>query len=171
MISTGLFIDSERAISWLDAFQGQRLMTGISCKPELIAKKQIAERLAAANIQCVLLQETTSEDTESLYELAETANGVKPLHADIYKTMNSAFKFAAATNFTIPFRLDRIQEQDWPERSQRLLDILLTLLSSPMPHDFSLQLPVQLPRPFPKSVELERALELCDRTSSNPKER
>ena len=146
-------------------------MTGISCKPELIAKKQIAERLAAANIQCVLLQETTSEDTESLYELAETANGVKPLHADIYKTMNSAFKFAAATNFTIPFRLDRIQEQDWPERSQRLLDILLTLLSSPMPHDFSLQLPVQLPRPFPKSVELERALELCDRTSSNPKER
>ena len=171
MISTGLFIDSERADSWLDAFQSQRLMTGISCKPELIAQKKLAERLAGAGVKCILLQETSSEDTESLYELAETANGIKPLHAGIYNTMNTAFKFAATTNFTFPFRLDRFSESDWPEHSQRLLDILVTLLAAPMPQDFSLQIPVQLPRPFPKSMELERAIELCDRASSNPKER
>ena len=171
MISTGLFIDSERADAWLNAFQSQRLMTGISCKPELIAQKKLAERLAGAGVKCILLQETSSEDTESLYELAETANGIKPLHAGIYNTMNTAFKFAATTNFTFPFRLDRFSESDWPEHSQRLLDILVTLLAASMPQDFSLQIPVQLPRPFPKSMELERAIELCDRASSNPKER
>lgn len=171
MISTGLFIDSERAATWLDAIQGQRIMTGISCKPELIVQKPLAERLAAAKTQCVLLQETTSEDTEALFSLADTTNGGKALHARIYKTMHAAFTFAATTNFTVPFRLDRIAEPEWNERSQKLLDILVTMLSAPMPHDFTLQLPVQLPRPFPKSEELVRAMELCERTSNTPNER
>ena len=171
MINTGLFIDTERGNAWLDAFQKQRILTGISCKPELFVQKTIAERIAASNIQCVLLQEITSEDTEALFALADTTNGGKALHAGVYKTMHTAFKYAAAANFTVPFRLDGIPENEWDERSAKILDILVTMLSAPMPHDFSLQLPVQLPRPFPKSAELERALELLEKASSVPQER
>ncbi len=171
MINTGLFIDTERGNAWLDAFQKQRLLTGISCKPELFVQKSFAERIAALNIQCVLLQEITSEDTEALFELADTANGRKALHAGVYKTMHNTFKYASTANFTVPFRLDGIPENEWNERSAKIIDILVTMLSAPMPHDFSLQLPVQLPRPFPNSTEQERALELLGKTSAVQKER
>lgn len=171
MISTGISIDTERANAWLDSFQKQRILSGISCKPELFQQKPLAERIAANNIQCILLQEVTSEDTESLFTLAASANGDKPLHAGIYRTMHTAFNFSAACNFTVPFRLDRIDESEWEARSGRIMELLTTMLSAPMSHDFSLQLPVQLPRPFPNSAELERALELCEKVSTIPKER
>ncbi|MBQ6470532.1 MAG: hypothetical protein IJJ33_00985, partial [Victivallales bacterium] len=89
-------------------------------------------------------------------------------YAQIYHAMGVAGSVADCQAFSMPFRLDRLPAnasgEDGGTHSvtlPRLATFLARLMFAPVNHPFAILVPVRLPRPFPNSQEIDRALELC----------
>ncbi len=171
MIKTGIFADSARLNAWIDAFKAQNVISGLACQAEVFEDQGMARKLMCDSIPCMHVDELISGDALSVFKIAEDTGATKAMLANVFRLMNGAFHSSGVHSFSLPLGLDRIEEADWPDFRERVAGLLSKLLAAPMPHDFTLELPVHFPRPFPASRELERALELCGMANCMPGEK
>lgn len=174
MIKTGILFDTERLEKWLEAVNeigGEWTLTGIACPGEVFEDAKKTAGLCGCGISCVNVTEIVSGDALRMFEIAEDKDCLTALLANIYRLMKQAFSRTSVSSFSLPIGLDGISEEEWPEKRDKFAEILVRLLSAPMPHDFTIELPVHFPRPFPTSTELERCMELCDAVNALPLEK
>ena len=175
-MKTAIKIDSDNWAAWLEALatlrsEDQELyqyLHGVDCDASLFDLPDFQAKIKDTGLRCLHERNLVPEDVPAALEMAIHQRCLPQLYTRIYNTMATAGAAADCQSFSMPFRLDRLSDNP-PEASgaadsitiPRLAIFLARLLFAPINPTFTVLIPVRLPRPFPKSQEIARALELC----------
>ncbi len=159
MIDTAIKIDDREWRGWLSALGQAHEFGGMECDAGLFEDEEFLAAVKAGGVRCTHARNLVPEDVPGLLRLASENHSLPQLYTRIYDAMKSAAQVGDVQSFSMPFRLDRLEDD--AAQTPQLATFLSRLLFAPVDHAFNVLIPVRLPRPFPQSEEIARAVEIC----------
>ncbi len=134
----------------------------VACSADALQEADVARALSKEQLQCALIRGILPDDVALYLSESPAAAALKTLRENLLSAMVYASPLNPAC-FSLQLRLDRIQDDHAPERLQQLALFLKSLLTAPLDTEYDVALSIRYPYAFPKSMEWERALDICRR--------
>lgn len=170
MILAGISIEEGKLAAWLKALEPYMALKGIGGNASLFEDESTRLQVQKAAVKCLLAFNLLPGNAADILSIMEQRGELAKLFGRLCREMGSIHQASECNLFTMDLSLDRYQEANWPTQSMRFQPLLNTLVSAPLPFDFSILLPASLPEPFPGSQELARSVELCKAVNGMPRE-
>ncbi|MBR0457630.1 MAG: hypothetical protein IJJ26_00185 [Victivallales bacterium] len=168
MIDTAIKIEDHDWPQWFAALNYVHEFGGIECDAGLFEQAEFLSQLKAGGIHCTHARNLIPDDVPGILDTAQRNHAVPQLYERLYAAMDTACSVGDVQSFSMPFRLDRIPKEEEDAELRRLATFVSRLLFAPVNHAFNLLVPVRLPRPFPSSEEISRAVRLCATARETP---
>ena len=170
MILTGISIEEGKLAACLKAIGAFTALKGMAGNASLFDEESTRLLVQGAAAKCLLTYNILPNNAADLLEMMAQKGTLPELFGRLCREMGGIHQASECSLFTLDLSLDRYQEAQWPTQSMRFQPLLATLVSAPLPFDFSILLPVSLPEAFPGSQELARSVELCKAVKEMPRE-
>ena len=170
MILTGISIEEGKLAACLKAMGPYMSLKGMAGDASLFEEEETRLLVQKAAAKCLLAYNILPNNAADLLEMVAQKGSLPELFGRLCREMGSIHHASECSLFTLDLSFDRYQEAQWPTQSMRFQPMLSTLVSAPLPFDFSVLLPVSLPLAFPGSQELARSIELCKAVNDMPRE-
>lgn len=159
MLTTAIKLADADWSLWLEELSRQEDIDGFECDAGLFLNPDFRDAVQRYGLNCHHLRELLPSDATAAFLTADDNNALPEFYSKIFKVMRSAYQNAQTTVFSLPLRLDRLDEV--PNGLNAITVFLEQLLKATIPPKYTILIPVRIPRPFPESLEEERALQLC----------
>ncbi|HOG49764.1 MAG TPA: hypothetical protein PKY10_04185, partial [Lentisphaeria bacterium] len=143
----------------------QRL-DGFECDAGNFNSQAFVSAVTKHNLHCLHARDLLPGDSAAILTHAVEHDAMGALRRNIFDAMVYAAPAETAV-FSLQLRLDRSAEADFPAQSLRLASFLQSLLDAPLDTPYAIAIQVRQPPPFPKSLEWQRAIDICGIANSN----